>query len=146
MTYPPSAVGWLPSQHLDNLLRTALPVVYDNDLARVFEQGRQSFIRDVRTVYRIFIKLWSPEHVIRRAGQIFGTYYRNNGGLRIIEQKPGELIARYDGVTLGSPAFWAQSRGAISGSLEATGQHDIRAQIIEGGGEDKFCVMRVFWS
>jgi Protein of unknown function (DUF2378) len=141
----PSATDWLPIGALDELFRTALAICYQNDIGLVFEQGRRSFIRDVKSVYKVFIRFSSPEHVIRRASQIYGTYYRSNGSLRVAEQKPHELVLVYQEVVLGSPAFWEQSRGTLHGALEATGMKNIETRVVAGGGEEKNCTYRVQW-
>jgi hypothetical protein len=141
----PSATDWLPIGALDELFRTALAICYQNDLGLVFEQGRRSFIRDVKSVYKVFIRFSSPQHVIRRASQIYDTYYRSNGSLRVAEQMPHDLVLVYHDVVLGSPAFWEQSRGTLHGALEATGMKNIETKVISGGGEDKDCSFRVQW-
>ena len=129
----------MPLQPLDELCARPTRFATAATWERVFEQGRRSFIRDVKFVYRFFIRLASPEYVAKRASQIYSIYYKDNGSLQLVSAQSSRVELRYEGVNNGCDVFWAQSRGSITGALEATGMKNVVVEIIDGGGDAKHC-------
>jgi uncharacterized protein (TIGR02265 family) len=142
---PPLAMSWLPNRHFDLVVERALVGPFGGDTRKVVELAQRAMIDDLNSVYRVFIRLLSPEFVLRRAAKIYGQYTRNNGVFTVSKSGPGFAELTIDGVELGMPSVWAYNEGAIRAVIAATGLKDAQVVIIEGGGSSNRCVFRGSW-
>lgn len=70
------ASGWYPATDgVIEPLRVMCDMFYQGDLAGVRQQGRFSADQDLRGVYRAFVKVASPQFLIRNVASIWGSYY-----------------------------------------------------------------------
>jgi hypothetical protein len=144
---PKLAITWIPTRQFVELLETAGRVAFAGDEKRVEEMGRQSVGGDMRTVYRVFIRLLSPLFVMERAAKLWGTYTRNNGTMRAVSVDEHTADVYYEGLSeqVVSPIYWAFQRGAVRAVGEATGIKDVRVEMRAGGGRSRDCTLRVTW-
>jgi uncharacterized protein (TIGR02265 family) len=142
---PPLAMSWIPNHHFDRVIERALVGPFGGDLARVTELAKRSILGDLNTVYRVFIRLMSPEFVLKRAAKIYGQYTRNNGNFRVTASGPGFAELTIDELASASPAVWAYNEGAIRAVLAATGLDSAQVIVVEGGGRAPRCVFRTTW-
>ncbi len=77
MQNPILATDWYDLNKGCVLPTTALKVLYNNDVKKAaWESGRFSADSALTGIYKVFIKVSSPNFIISRAGKIFETYYR----------------------------------------------------------------------
>jgi hypothetical protein len=145
---PRLTMSWVPTRHFVELLETAGRVAFAEDEARIEEMARQSVGGDMRTVYRVFIRILSPHYVMERAARLWSTYTHNNGTMRAVAVGERAAEVHYEGLaaTAVSPTYWAFQRGAVRAVAEATGIKDIRVATVSGGGHARDCTLRVSWS
>ena len=77
-------------------------------------------------IYRIFLKVGSPQFILGRASRVFETYFRGTGKMEIVEMRDGfaELeIDRFDG---GHADYCRRLEGYYHTVLRLSGAKDIQ--------------------
>ncbi len=143
--HPPLPLEWIPYRHFPVYLRTALEQLFGGDLARVVDLGRLCTLADLRGIYRIFVRLATPEFVIERAPSVFAAYLRNAGAVRLGRRGPRDVQVCYSGVPFPSPAYWAYQQGSVQGAVQAPGTRRVDVAAVDGGGASSRCTFRVAW-
>jgi hypothetical protein len=143
---PPLAVAWLPARNFIDLVRAA-DRIFGGDESKLMEWGHQALLGDMKTVYRMFIRLLSPQFVIERGAKLWDTYVRNQGTARATVTGDRSADVRYEGLALElmSPAYWAYQRGALRGIMDATGMKNIQVETIAGAGNNNHAHFRIRW-
>lgn len=128
------------------MLEVAFDKIYRKNEDMMVEIGKKSFGGDLNSIYRVFIRIATPEYVADKASKIWETYNRNNGTL--IARKPQDRMVEltYSGLFRGSPAYWAYQRGTVSAAIEATGVKRFNMTCLEGAGVHNRAVYRVTWA
>jgi uncharacterized protein (TIGR02265 family) len=143
---PPLPVQWIPCDCYGDLITTALAHSFGGDQEQIVEMGRRAFRHDLSTMYRMFIKLLTPRHVIERAARLWLTYNRNNGQLRAVQTGDHRCEVVYEGVSAVYPGFWAYQRGCIMAAVQATGYKTATVNLTRGGGRDGNGTFVVDWN
>jgi hypothetical protein len=145
--HPPLATAWVATRHFAAVIETAGCDAFDGDEARVVDWARQSVGRDLRTVYKLFIRFLSPSYVIERAARVWSTYTRDNGTMRaaVVGERTCEVYYEGLAATVVSPLYWAWQRGTILAAADASGVKDARAETVSGGQRERDCVLRITW-
>jgi uncharacterized protein DUF2378 len=94
------------------------------DLVR--QMGRASADYGVKTVYKIFFKIGSPEFIIGRAARVFGSYY-DTGTMTVVETAPGRAVLDLAGFA-GAPQFCERIRGWMERTVELAGATGLRSE------------------
>ena len=142
---PPLAMSWAANHHFDRVVEAACAGPFGGDLTRVTELAKRAMLGDLSTVYRVFIRLASPDFVLKRAAKIYETYTRNNGQFRVTASGEGFAELTIEDLAAPSPAAWAYNEGAIRAVIAATGLKEANVTVAEGGGSDRRCVFRATW-
>jgi uncharacterized protein (TIGR02265 family) len=142
---PPLPVTWLPVAHYGEVVSTVLSVGFGGDEKRMVEMGRRAFKQDLSGMYRVFIKLMSPQHVIERASKIWLTYNRNNGILRALPSGPQRCDVIYEGIVGVYPGFWSFQRGCLTAAVQATGYQQAQTTLVRGGGRSGDATFTIEW-
>jgi hypothetical protein len=143
---PPAASEWIELKHLDRTYRTALTVCFSGDRDGMFQLGHLKFTNDLRGVYKMFIKLFDPPTVLGKSPAVYATYMRNNG--RAIAGECGKTFAMlaWDGVRIGSPAFWSVQQGMSHAIAEATRMKDVKTAFTKGGEDESASELKITWT
>jgi hypothetical protein len=118
---PPLPMQWIPCARYGDLLSGVLKHAFRGDEERVVELGRRAFLYDLKTLYRVFIKLMSPGYIIDRASRVWHTYNRDNGLLTARKLGDTRCEIHYDKIRAIYPGFWAHQRGCLLAAVQATG-------------------------
>lgn len=143
---PPLPVEWIPTRRLHDLLEAAHRVAFDGDLRKITELARRVLLADLKTVYKIFIRMFSAEFALSRAAKIYTTYTRNNGTLEVTARGDRFAELTYRAVARPTPIVWAYYEGAIRGVMAATGLARPDVVMVSGGGNQPDCTFRVTWA
>ncbi len=85
---------WYPMREtLVEPTRAICDLFYGGDNRGAAEQGRFSAKLGLSGVYRLFVRISSPEFIIAKASQILPTYYRPSSMI-IAEKGPGRAVIR----------------------------------------------------
>lgn len=143
--HPPLPITWLPMKLVRPIFEHAGDLLLDHDLEKVADVSRRQIREDLRTIYRVFIRVASPRFVASRAAAIYSTYFRNNGSARIVADSERSADILVEHVAMPSPDLYARMRGSILGGIELTGARSPRVQIVSGGGSEPNCLFRADW-
>ena len=142
---PPLPVAWLPARHIAQVIGTLMRTTYGGNQEKVAELATQVLLMDLKTIYKLFIKLLSPQYVIERGAKIYLTYTRNNGTLEAHAIDDHSCEVRFRGVVALFPGVWAYQRGAVRGALIATGLKQIETKQLRGSDTDGDCDLIARW-
>ena len=88
------ASSWYPlSEAVLEPTRKICDLFYDGQDKGAWEAGRFSADHGLQGVYKVFVKVATPQFLISRAGRIFSSYYRPSQ-IEIDEVKAGNVIMR----------------------------------------------------
>lgn len=141
--HPPMPMTWLPISVFYDMIGVTTRVAFGGRPEGMFEIGRHQMQRDMTGIYKMFVRMASPQTVIAKAAAIYGTY-TTNGTMSAKQIEPHIAEVTLDGVEQGMPGYWEYQRGTITGVLEQTAK-DLNCELIEGGGEGTRGVYRVRW-
>lgn len=68
---------WYALEVLTSLMQTSLELNEAGDEAKVIANAEEVIARHLRGVYAIFVRLGSPEWIIKRIATVHATYFRN---------------------------------------------------------------------
>jgi hypothetical protein len=144
---PPLPVEWLPSKLWFDVIYGAHRHLFNGDDEKMAELACIALMGDLRTVYKVFIKLLSPQYVIERGTRIWETYARNSGHLRAQPVSDNSCDVFYQDLPKEymCDAYWAYQRGAVKGAIEATGMKGVEVVVLAGGGKENKAILRCSW-
>lgn len=142
---PPLPLEWIPVQRYADLIEAALREGFGGDEERIVDVGRRMIVGDLKTIYRMFIKLLSPQYVIQRSARLWLTYNRNNGFVRVKQTGPQSCEVHYESVRGIYAGHWAYQRGVILGVIEATGYRHVAVKVLKGGRSEHDMVLHTSW-
>lgn len=91
----PPAVQWLPLTHFVALIQAAEEFL--DGPAGVEALARAAISEDLNTLYRVFIRLATPQYVLARAAKLFSTYNQHNGSLLVRQTTETSVEVAYVG-------------------------------------------------
>ena len=143
---PPLPLQWIDCDRYAELVSTALVHGFAGDEASLIEMGRRAFFHDLKTLYRLFVRLKSPAWVMERGSKLWLTYNRNNGLLhaRPIGDRACEVT--YEKVCAVYPGFWSYQRGCLLAVVKATGYPRAQVVFTRGGDQSGDATLMVDWS
>ncbi len=93
---PLLATSWYPLDAFVRFLRADLAVTAGGDERVLVERSEAVIDRQLRGIYRLFIKLGSPEFVLKRISTVHMAYF-NGITAEIVSLTPGRGVIRYIG-------------------------------------------------
>ncbi len=124
--------GWYPLswyRHLHEVTHRTLNV----GLEFSREVGRASTVHGLtRGLYKVFLKIVSPQFVVTNAAKLFNAYYER-GAMVVDEKRAGLLRASWSGCAAFDQVIWEDVFGGCLGALEAAGARDVRLRLLGGG-------------
>lgn len=143
---PPLPVQWIPCDRYAELVSTALVHGFAGDEEQLIEMGRRAFFHDLKTLYRIFVRLRSPGWVMERGSKLWLTYNRNNGMLHAKQIAERQCQVTYEKVCAVYPGFWSYQRGCLLAVVKATGFPAATVLFTSGGKTSGDATLLVDWS
>jgi uncharacterized protein (TIGR02265 family) len=143
---PPLPVQWIPCERYGDLVAAALVHGFGGDEEQLVEMGRRAFLHDLKTLYRVFIKLLSPAYVIGRASSLWLTYNRNNGLLTARQVGDRRCEVTYENIVAVYPGFWSYQRGCLLAAVQATGYSKATVVVSRPGTRTGNALFTIDWS
>lgn len=84
------------------------------------EAGRYSADIGLSGIYKIFVKVGSPDFIVKRASTIMAGYYQPSE-LKVVESVPGKVVVHITKFDEPSPLIEARIAGWIQRALEING-------------------------
>jgi hypothetical protein len=126
--------GWYPTAAYRDLLGALRDEAGSTEIVR--EIGRACTDADVGSVWRVVIKLVSPESVLAGSGRYFSNIY-SQGAVTIVDRRRGHAIASWDGCAGFGALMWEEIVASSGRLLELAGAQDVRLHVLSGGGDDE---------
>jgi hypothetical protein len=127
---PPAPIAWIDAQHLfaiqDGIVEHANG---RHDVLR--EISRVQVDQHLRGIYRVFVRLASPEFIAERAATLYKTYWRDNGTLRVERSGSKSFDVIYEGLPQVRLSWVTAQLGAIQAALEVSGLSGVRVNVVQ---------------
>ncbi len=138
--------SWYPFDAFARFLEAAVRETAGGNEEELIKRSEAVIERQLRGIYKIFIKLGSPEFVIRRIAAVHSTYFE---GVDIIAERKGPNTAaiQYVGFTREHRIIGFVIIGFFRKALEISGakQIDVRSRVpIEAG--EPYCELSLNWT
>jgi hypothetical protein len=127
---PPAPIAWIDAQHLF-VIQDALVEQANSRHDVLREISRVQVDQHLRGIYRVFVRLASPEFIAERAATLYKTYWRNNGTLRVERSGPKSFDVIYDELPQVRPSWVSAQLGAIQAGLEVSGLSGVRVSVVQ---------------
>ena len=101
---------------------------YNGRLDGATEQGRYSAEHALKGVYRLFVRLASPETLVTKASTIMPTYYQPSS-MEVVEKKNNQSVVRITKFETPHTVIEHRIKGWMERALELTGARNVKAEI-----------------
>ena len=113
--------GWYPYEAFAQFL-VALERRFGKGVTDYGKQlGSASGMRDINTVFKIYLALASAERLIRGCSKVWPSYYRNAGTMEAIAWAPEKTTLRITGFPQMAPAHCRLMEGWMIATMDALG-------------------------
>lgn len=120
---------WYPMREtLVEPTRAICDLFYGGTLKGATEQGRFSASHGLRGVFRLFVRIASPEFIIARASQILPSYYRPST-MSVAEKSPGHTVVLVTDFPDPDESIEHRMMGWMEQALIMCGVNSVAAQI-----------------
>lgn len=138
------ATSWFPLKSiLVEPTQKMCTLFYNGNARGAWENGRFSADHALKGVYKIFIKLGSPEFLIKKASTILPTYYRPCT-MELVSNQSQSAQVRITEFKEIDPTIEARIGGWIERALEISGCKDVKVSISQslttGKDYSEFCI------
>jgi hypothetical protein len=122
--------AWYPMKEiLVEPTKKICELFYGGDLKGAWDCGRYSADHGLRGIYKIFVRLSSPEFLINKASIILPTYYRPSK-MKVIENAKGHAIVRVIEFPEMDKVIELRMAGWMERALEISGCKDVHMKLI----------------
>jgi len=147
LSKPVLASSYYPFEHLIALQDAVVRTLGGDRRSLLFELGRFAARDAMTTVYKIFLKVGSPEFILGKSGRIVSTYLRGPvGRLELVEREKGHVRMTMERFPGGHADFCRRLDGFNTALLELSGAKEIRlvhASCCYTGGQ--ICEWVAYW-
>jgi hypothetical protein len=143
---PISPSSWYPFDAFARFLEADVQETAGGNEEELIKRSELVIERQLRGIYKIFVRLGSPEFVIRRIAAVHSTYF---DGVEIVPEMQGSKGAaiRYIGFAKEHRIIGFAIIGFFRKALEISGAKNIRVHFrvpIEAG--EKYCELALSWA
>jgi hypothetical protein len=137
------AGGWYPVAYKRELHQAGSKVTGEPGFARVM--GYEQTKRDLRGIYKTFVRIATPRFVLSIASRIFSTYFRP-GTMRVLENRDNFVSVELTGCAGFDANIWRDVLGGCQATLMVAGARTCRIRIMGGGNDgDDFARATAWW-
>ena len=76
-------------------------------------------------IYKIFLRVGSPEFILRRSSRLFETYFQGVGEMRVVDREKGHAKLEVDPFPGGHPDYCRRLDGYFETILRLSGAKEI---------------------
>ena len=137
--YPLSDAVIVPSQKVGEMF---FPNIQD----ACWEIGRYSADIALNGIYKIFLKVSSPNFILGRATSVFNTYY-NPGNIEIIEKESNNATLKIKNFKVNEKLIMYRIAGWLERTIEITKKDNIKVELdFKEDGEDLISTIYITWT
>lgn len=138
--------SWYSLDAFVQFLEMDLKVTAQGNERELIKRSEELIERQLRGIYKLFIRLGSPEFVLNRISVVHRTYFQ---GVSIEASLPsaGKAIVKYTGFEKQHRLIGLSIIGFYRKALEISGAREIKAEYTTSIEEDKgYCELILSWS
>jgi hypothetical protein len=137
------SVGWYPIAWYRELHGAAQQALGEGRTL-AWRLSHDAVSRDFRGIFKVAIRLLSPEMVLRQGARLLMLYCKG-GRLEIVETRPGYGRVRLVGWAGYDANVWTDLQGGMVAVLEARGAKNVSARVLAGGGNHDHLDVELRW-
>lgn len=119
--------------------------LYGGDRDGAWQCGRYSAEMALNGIYKLYVKMSSPGHIIERAGRIVQAYYQPSG-IQVVERKPKSVVLHLTKFPKPHKVIDYRFCGWMEKALEISGCHNISTNITRSLTEGDFLTeFKISW-
>jgi len=118
-----TAIQWFDLELYARMLNTMDTVFGDGDLAVVRDFGRWGAERDLKSLFRILLRVVSPAYLLKKTTQVWTRYH--DSGTWQMEAVPGGAHGRLDGLGVVDRALCAELTAYLPRLVELVGGQNV---------------------
>ncbi len=111
---------------------------YGGDPKGAREMGRFSAADGLRGVYKIFARIASVDFVLKKAANIFSTYYQP-GRMEVADQGDRHIVLRMTGINMPHQLLEERICGYLEGALDVCGERDHKVAVAKSMAKGDDC-------
>jgi hypothetical protein len=143
---PISTSSWYPLDAFTRFLELEIKVLADGKEEMVVRGAETVIERQLRGIYKVFVKFGSPEFIIKRIAAVHATYF-NGVPVQVEMHGPGKATIKYTGFEPQHRLIGFAIIGFFRKALEISGAKNVTAEfstpIAEGQG---YAVLALSWT
>lgn len=116
----PLVTNWYPLPVFEEFVAAADRILGSGDLSVAYEMGKFSAYYGMKTVYKIFLKVGSPEFVLKKSANIWSRYF-NRGRMQAQQIEDKHWILELHDFDYTSEVFCPRVTGWIQGVADLSG-------------------------
>lgn len=113
--------NWYPYEAYVGFLRALVARYGGGRVEYCRELGRGSGVRDINTVFRIYLAIASTERLIRGCTKVWASYYANAGTMEAVRWAPDDTMLRISGFAQMAPEHCLLMEGWMVATMDALG-------------------------
>jgi hypothetical protein len=139
-------VGWYNLDSFAKLLEQDVLVTLNGDEKELIVRSEGVFERQLKGIYRFFIKLGSAEFVIKNLSLVHKTYFRGVS-IDVKMESPNKALVRYTGFEKQHRIIGFSIIGFFKKALEMSGARDVNPYYTTPIEENKgYCDLAITWT
>ena len=141
------ASSWYPLELFwTNGLNACRRFAPDRLIEVVRKWGQHSAKTQLTGIYRLLLKLGSPNMMLSAAPKMWGTF-NNEGTISAPVNEKGHGVVKIEGMSLRDPLFGENLSGWIEETIRLTGIKNVTTTVIQSPRDDKnFYELSISWS
>lgn len=137
--------SWYPLDPFVRFLEADLRATAGGDESALVERTEGLIERQLRGIYKLFVRLGSPEFVLKRISIVHMTYY-NGVHVETTSLTPGRAVLRYTGFEPSHKLIGYAIIGFFRKALQISGAKDVQASFATPIGSEKgYAELVVTW-
>ena len=141
-----AAGDWCPLDAFVRFLAADIRESAGGDERALIRRSEGVIDKQLKGIYRIFVRFGSPEFVLKRISLVHMTYF-NGVNIEIMSMKPGRAVIRYTGFEPQHRLMGFSIIGFYRKALEISGAKDVEASFLTPIGDAKgYAELVVTWS
>jgi len=143
---PIDKTEWYPlKETLVEPTKKLCEMFYKNDLKGAFECGRYSAEYGLKGIYKVLVKLSSPQILINKASKIFQSYYKPSE-IDVMDMGLKEVIVRVTKFSEMEQCIEQRIAGWMQRAVEITGSSFVKVKITNSlTRDDLFTEFKITW-
>ncbi|MFA9391027.1 MAG: hypothetical protein ACERKD_14555 [Prolixibacteraceae bacterium] len=117
---------WYPLKAFNNFLKAEVKIIYHGDKTRLRQGSEEIVSNQLKGIYKLFVRLGSPEFIVGRIGSINSSYFKGIELEKVITE--GKFIGKYKGFKPDQDVFEEIIIGFYKKALEISGAKNIQAK------------------